>query len=198
MNMELIDKVREYCKGVMDSSRCKMLQFHNWQHTKDVVENSELIARNEKLSDKQIEELIIASYFHDLGNTQGSADHEKRSCSYAKEFLTAQRYSDQRIINIIHTIRATEIPQRPETIAEKVICDADLAHLGKQSYMRKNKALRLEWEKFNGTSFTEKEWIEMNVSFLSQHTFHTDFANKHYGKQKVENIEKLKRILELF
>jgi len=192
MNKILIDKVREYCWEVMESGRCKKLQFHNWQHTQDVVKNSELIARNEKLSEEMIEELIIASYFHDLGNTEESAYHEKLSCEYAREFLTAQEYSDQRIINIIHIIRATEMPQKPSTISEKVICDADLAHLGKQCFIRKNKALRQEWEKFNHAVFTEKQWIDMNVSFLTNHSFHTDFAKRFYGAIKDKNIEALK------
>ncbi|WP_194852419.1 HD domain-containing protein [Nonlabens antarcticus] len=191
MNKELIDKVRVYCKEVMESSRCKKLQFHNWQHTKDVVENSELIARNEKLTEEMVEELIISSYFHDLGNTQGSTDHEKRSCEYAQEFLTAQGYSDQKIMNILYNIKATTMPQHPETISEKVICDADLAHLGKANFLDKNKALRLEWERYSNVLFTDEQWIGMNVSFLSQHSFHTDFAKEYYGTQKIENIKAL-------
>jgi len=172
------------------------LPFHNWQHTLDVVENAELIARNENLSEDIIEELIIASYFHDLGNVQGSTGHEKRSCEYAREFLTDQDYSDQHILNILYNIKATEMPQQPNTIAEKVICDADLAHLGKENYMRKNKALRLEWEKFNDTSFGEVEWIGMNIAFLSQHSFHTDFAKEYYRSVKLENIKKLEQELQ--
>lgn len=192
MNLEIIEKVREYCKNIMDHSRCKRLQFHNWQHTKDVVQNAEYIAKNENLSEETIEELIISSYFHDLGNAEGAAGHEKLSCEFAQEFLTKIGYDDQRIINIIYNIRATEMPQQPETISQKVICDADLAHLGKTNFLTKNSNLRKEWEMYNDITFTDEQWVAMNLSFLSNHCFHTDFARKNYETNKLKNIQKLK------
>lgn len=70
MNTELIEKVRAYCKKLMESSRCVELQFHNWEHTEDVVRNAKFIASHEQLADDTIEEIIIASYFHDTGNVK--------------------------------------------------------------------------------------------------------------------------------
>ena len=52
--------------------------------------------------------------------------------------------------------------------------------------------MRQEWEKFNHAVFTEKQWIDMNVSFLTNHSFHTDFAKRFYGAIKDKNIEALK------
>tara|TARA_R110002020_G_scaffold475938_1_gene714716 strand:- start:12236 stop:12673 length:438 start_codon:yes stop_codon:yes gene_type:complete len=143
-NESLIEKVRAYCKEVMASSRCKNLPFHNWQHTKDVVRNSEFLAKHEKLPEETVEELIIASYFHDIGHIKEAAAHEKLSCEFAQEFLKKEGYPDQRIINIIYNIKATAMPQHPETLSQKVICDADLAHLGKKNFFIKNSNLRKE------------------------------------------------------
>lgn len=191
MNIELIGKVRAYCKELMESSRCQELQFHNWEHTEDVVRNAKFIAKHEQLADDTIEEIIIASYFHDTGNMKQAAGHEKLSCEYAQEFLTNLSYNDQRIINIIYNIMATEMPQQPETISEKVICDADLAHLGKTNFIIKNTNLRKEWDQHCNTRFTDEQWIAMNVQFLKNHSFHSAFAKAHFAKQKVVNIEKL-------
>ena len=63
MNLELISKVRAYCKSLIDNSKCKELPFHNWQHTEDVAIQTALISSFENLKDTEAEDLIIASYF---------------------------------------------------------------------------------------------------------------------------------------
>ena len=190
-NEVLIGKVRIYCKEKLQSSRCKDFPFHNWRHTEDVVSNSKLISTNEKLTEKTVEEIIIASYFHDIGNIITYVGHEKVSCAYAQEFLTNEGYSEKGIMNVINNIKATEIPQHPKTISQKVICDSDLAHLGSKKFSFKNGNLRKEWEKYNNLTFTNEQWAAMNINFLDNHSYHTDFAKKYYSEQKVKNIERV-------
>ena len=43
-------------------------------------------------------------------------------------------------------ILATEFPQKPSTLLEEILCDADFSHLGDKDYLEKNQLLRLEWE----------------------------------------------------
>ena len=190
MNEVVIEKVKDFCKKVIECSRCRNLPFHNWQHTKDVVENSKFLAKHENLPEKTVEELIIASYFHDIGNIKGTVGHEKLSCKYAQEFLTEEGYPDRHIINVISNIKATEMPQQPETLSQKVICDADLAHLGKSTFSLNNSNLRQEWERYNGQLFTDEQWTALNVNFLESHSFHTKSAEEQYNEQKRKNIKK--------
>ena len=51
-NLGLIEKTKIYCKEMMEASRCQYLPFHNWKHTKEVVENSKTIAKGEQLPTK--------------------------------------------------------------------------------------------------------------------------------------------------
>lgn len=191
-NKALIKKVQNFCKSEMSESRCTKLQFHNWGHTEDVVSNSLFIAEKEKLDDEAIEELIIAAYFHDLGNITSSEEHEKRSCNYAEKFLSKEGYFVGRILNVKKIIKATKMPQCPKNIAQCVICDADLAHLGERDFIIKNDNLRQELATYSNLEYTDQEWIAMNIEFLENHDFCTQFARTYYAKQKAKNIEILK------
>ena len=191
MSTELIEKVRVHCYDLMDNGRCALLQFHNWQHTEDVVENVQIIAKSEGLNQQCIEELIIAAYFHDLGNIKTFTGHEVLSCYYANSFLTSQKFPKNRLQIVLANIKATKMPQNPKTLSQKIMCDADLAHLGKTNFLTKNSNLRKEWEMHSNITFTDEQWVDMNLSFLSNHYFHTDSARKIYTAHKLENIKKL-------
>ena len=194
-NLGLIEKTKIYCKEMMEASRCQYLPFHNWKHTKEVVENSKTIAKGEHLPNETIEELIIASYFHDLGNSREFSNHERVSCKFAQNFLSKQGFSIHRTIHITQIIEATQMPQNPKTITQKVICDADLTHLGKKNFLIKNLKLRKEWAAFNNQKFSDREWIFLNIDFLERHNFYTAFARKHFTTQKNENIKLLKSLI---
>ncbi len=195
MTTELIKKAKIHCQSLIENSRCKGMQFHNWQHTKEVVRYAILIAKHEKLSKNTIEEIIIASYFHDTGNEQTEPGHEQRSCEYAKAFLSQNKFPEERITTVTKIIKATKMPQRPKTLVQKVICDADLAHLGKKNFGVKNNSLRNEWEDYGDMYFTNEKWCILNISFLKNHRFQTGFAQKYYSEQKLENIKTLKALL---
>ena len=192
MNFELINKVRKYCKLLIESSRCKNMPFHNWEHTQDVVETAKLIARHENVKDNTLEELIISSYFHDIGHIDEAKAHEELSCRYAMEFLKKEGYDCHRVFNVLNTIKATKINQQPNTVTEKIICDADLAHLGKKNFKTKNSQLRIEWENYNGMKFSEKQWAEMNIAFMKTHLFYTEYAQKNFLSQKLINMKVFK------
>ena len=192
MNIALIEKVMIFCKLLIESSRCKNLPFHNWQHTEEVVQNSELIAKQEGLKENAIEELIIASYFHDIGYLNQAKDHEQLSCKYAREFLEKESLNISQIKNILNLIKATKTSEEPKTIAQKIICDADLAHLGRKNFRSKNVQLRKEWENSNGLEFSNVEWTNLNISFMENHCFYTETANKLFLSQKLKNIKALK------
>ena len=44
-------------------------------------------------------------------------------------------------------IIATTMPQRPKNLVEKVVCDADLIHIGTKEFFRKNDLLKEEIER---------------------------------------------------
>lgn len=195
MNTELIKKVENYCKELLDKSRCKSLQFHNYQHTLDVVENANLIAAQSGIAEENRELLVISAYFHDVGNMEANKAHEMLSCSIARSFLESENYPEEKIKQIENIILATDIHRKPANLLEEIICDADLGHLGKKSFLTKNRLLREEWENFLGMIFTDKEWLQLNVRFLDEHQFYTAIARKIYGEQKSRNLINLREAL---
>lgn len=200
MDAQLIAKTKKHCFRLINQSRCSNFPFHNWEHTSEVVADSKKIAQGEHINAKDLEILIIAAYFHDVGQIKGVEAHEKSSCDFAIKFLDLHHYPIEDIERIKKCILATTMPQKPQTLLQHIICDADLAHLGKTCFESKSNKLRKEWVLYCGKNFTDKEWIMLNIEFLDGHQFHTEYAKTHYGQQKEENkkmlIDQLKNLSE--
>ena len=191
MNTELVNKVRKHCRDLLNKSRCKSLQFHNYQHTLNVVHNAEMIALKSKISVEETEIILITAYFHDVGNMETSKQHEMLSCSMARRFLEKENYPEEKIRIIENIILATEINREPTTLLEEIICDADLGHLGKNTFLTQNKLLREEWSNFLNMTFTDEEWLNLNLKFLDNHHFYTEVAHELFDAKKTENILRL-------
>ena len=57
------------------------LTYHSREHTRDVVQQSERIAREESVTDKRkVFILKIAALYHDTGFMETYSNHEERSC----------------------------------------------------------------------------------------------------------------------
>ncbi|HRR07030.1 MAG TPA: HD domain-containing protein, partial [Victivallales bacterium] len=104
---------------------------HDWDHTKRVLRNSQIICKSEKKADSQIVE--IASLLHDIARTN-DMNREKRKCHaqngaiIAKKILSEYNFLDRNFINKVvlcvkrHRYRGKE---RPQSIEEKIVYDAD-------------------------------------------------------------------------
>ena len=167
-------------------------------HTTEVVEVSDKIALDEKLSDEDKEILLIAAWFHDTGHFSCCNGHEDQSVKFAMEFLKKESYPKQKIERIVGCIRATKIPQNPSNKLEQIICDADLQHLGMSDLEERTKELRKEFEIKGIKKLDDIEWLKSSLEFLSNHKFFTDYAIKTFGEQKKINQmdieEKLKTL----
>jgi len=188
----LIQKTKIHCRQLIEHSRCSKLSFHNWQHTVNVVQNVHEIGAAEKIDNSSLELLVIAAYFHDVGHINGAEGHERISCGYATDFLKENGYRQENIEAIQGIIGATVMPQNPNTELQKVICDADLAHLGKTSFWDQNERLRKEWWDYYKKVFSDRQWVELNIRFFECHDFKTQYAKERFGKRKNRNMAQLK------
>ncbi|MEJ5352629.1 MAG: HD domain-containing protein [Melioribacteraceae bacterium] len=195
MNYELIEKVKEYVLSLLQSRISSNHVYHDVDHTRNVAETAEIIGRASNLSDDELEIVIIAAWFHDLGYIEKVEGHEEISAKYAEEFLLKENYPKEKIEKIKKCILATKVPQKPENILEEIICDSDLSHLGKKSFKDRNDLFREEFEFYFGRQLTETEWLKKSIDFLSGHKFFTEFARKEFNAQKTKNLEKLKEEL---
>ncbi len=194
MNALNMKDIENYCLEILRKSRCRALPFHGIKHTVEVFENVLLIGGYENINDEEQEILNIAALFHDTGMSETYIGHEIISANYAKTYLNEHSYPKEKIKRVLKCVKATKMPQNPETLLECVVCDADLFHLASTNYLFKNELLRTEWANYMDLVFTDGEWYQLNLEFLINHTYHTNFGKTILKKGKQRNISLMERL----
>jgi len=170
--------------------------YHSLYHSISVSEDAKRIGEFEGLKESELEMLQIAGLFHDTGYANNPAIHETISADIAQSFLTKQNYSDQYIQTVRDLILSTSMLASPKTPLQCIIKDADLAHLGKKSFTENSELLRKERVSQNGTEIDTEEWIEENINFLVDHSWHSRGGKKLFNKKKKENLASQKEALK--
>ncbi len=172
----------------------KTLHYHNYKHTIDVVNQSELIGLGEGLDDSDILLLKTAALFHDSGLIKGFDNHEFYSTEIAREILPQWHYTEEQIDKICEIIMATKLPPNPKNLLEKVICDADLDYLGRSDFIPVSNNLYEEL-RAQGKDIDINTWNKNQVKFLSSHQYFTNTAQKLREEAKELQIERLKKLI---
>ncbi|RED45739.1 Pycsar system effector family protein [Seonamhaeicola aphaedonensis] len=166
--------------------------YHNLTHTQRVVEKATELAEHCELNDDDKEILFLSSWLHDTGYTQGIENHEEKSVVIAKDFLKLKAYPAEKTDAVCQLIMATKMDYKPQNQLEKIIRDADCSHIGSKSYFEVSELLRKEWELLCNKTFTESQWLDQNINFLSKkHKFHTPQAASNWDKRKGKNLSEL-------
>lgn len=188
----LVQEARTYITDLLSHKLSKDIKFHTLQHTQEVVVACEKLADYHQVPDDDRFALILSAWFHDSGYSGGTAkDHETLSIKLAGDFIKAHSVPDDIRNKVTGCINATRMPQNPGTLIEKIICDADLFHLGTDAFDEKSKLLRQELNEFGDNDVSKKDWRKINVRFLERHEYFTA-----YGKEKLQP-EKNKHLAEL-
>lgn len=188
--------VEGYVKDIFKINYDDKYTYHDLTHTKSVVEFVIKIAIAENISRDELDLIKIAAWFHDTGYLFNPHNHEEKSCEIAESFLQNNHFSEAEIDKIKRIIMATKVPHNPTSHLEKIICDADLHHLGESDFYQRNDLFRLELEKTSGTIFTENEWILSTLEFLKEHKFFTKFAINNFDPRKRNYIKELRQNLQ--
>lgn len=189
----LISAAEQYVVSFFSQKIGKDFIFHSFEHTREVVLHTELIAGNYELSEEDHTAVIIAAWFHDTGYSIGmKKTHEEESRKIATEFLRQHNAATTLIEKVNGCITATRMPQSPSTLIEQIICDADLFHLGTKSFKEKNKLLRQEINNIEESDIGKKEWVSLNIEFLSRHRYFTEYAREMLEPVKHTHLEELK------
>ena len=166
--------------------------YHNINHTNRVVDAAREIIDHSTLTDDEIEVLMISTWFHDVGYIDGCDDHETRSKEYASKFLKDKGVDDERIEKVKDCIDATRVEQEPDNLMEKVIKDADSAHLASDDFEATSELLRQEWKLMDIKDHDPDEWIDVNIQMLSNiHRYYTSYAKENWQPKKQENLSEL-------
>jgi predicted metal-dependent HD superfamily phosphohydrolase len=191
---QLLEQVKQNVIRFFKAKGDQKLAYHNLAHTESVVSNAGQIARHYQLGEKDFFILITAAWFHDTGYfTGGSEGHEMRGAEMATKFLKENQVDDDTIQAIRQCILATRMPQSPNSLAEQIICDADLFHFGTDDFAERNNLMRKEAESRLGKKITKSEWRKGTIRFLESHQFQTDYGRNLLQDKKKRNLKELKQ-----
>ena len=191
---ELIITIENYVKNLLKEMLPAIRYFHNINHTIQVVQKSVELASFYKISQTDGQALITSAWFHDTGYIHGGLNHEEQSVKIALQYLSRFNLTRDYLSTVEHLILSTKFPAKPSTLIEKILCDADLQHLGSDDYMVWSMLLRKELEHQNGIHLTDEQWTSENIAFFKSHQYFTDHAETVWGIQKQMNLSLLLEI----
>lgn len=181
--------------------------YHNRAHTEEVVISALRLAEECGVSDEEKILLEWAAWGHDLGYIEGEENHEKEGAEITGHLMKQSGFTNDEIDIVKRIICSTKVlphengsvRSRPETLLQKILCDADLSTVGLETFEKSSYLLKKEWEEQeNKGPWTEKAWVESQIFFLEKHSFHCDEAKVMWEDGKKENLqifrEKLKQL----
>lgn len=198
INMQY-EKASNFILDILKTRLSPLLFYHSYEHTLSVLKAAIEISIDENIQSK--EDLILlktAAVYHDCGflNTYEN-DSEEESCKIAKEFLPAFDYNSFQIESVCKMIMKTKMPQNPETLLEKILCDADLNYLGQDDFIITGNKLLQELNA-NGKNISEKEWNKLQIDFLESHHYWTQTLISKRANKKAEHLQRLKIIVSAY
>ncbi|WP_298900587.1 Pycsar system effector family protein [uncultured Psychroserpens sp.] len=187
----LVLEAEKYVVGFLNENLDPKFVYHNLAHTQRVVSKVKELTESSNLSEDEKHILVIAAWFHDTGFTKTIEGHEKESVQIADHFLKSKEVEATTIELISNIILATQMGYEPKNQLESIIRDADCAHVSSKNYDEFASLLRKEWELTQDKFISKPNWVNDNISFLTNHTFYTDIAASKWEKRKGKNLANL-------
>jgi class 3 adenylate cyclase/predicted metal-dependent HD superfamily phosphohydrolase len=191
----LFIKARKHVEQLLTSKLPAHVVYHNWPHTWEVTEAAIEIGIAEGTSDAELEQLAIAALFHDTGHTMNYENHEEFSLKIVRQFLEKQGKTEVFIQSVTDIINATRMPQRPQNVMQRIMCDADLFYLTSELFEEKSQLLRQEWEAQFNRTYTDHAWISQNIAFLESHQYFTNYGKNALEPKKAAIVSHQKELL---
>jgi predicted metal-dependent HD superfamily phosphohydrolase len=187
--MNLIEQSEDFVSNLLKDKLSNLYSYHNFNHTFTVVTAVKELCKKEDVSKDDKELLLVAAWFHDTGYIEGYENHEHESVKIATAFLKEKEQSDEFIAQVSSLILATVKEYVPKTHLERIMKDADFAHLVGTEYFTTCELLRLELKNTWNLNFSNDEWTKENMNFLlNKHRFYTDYALKKWQPLKEKNL----------
>lgn len=191
----LTQKARAYVRDVFENHVAEDYTYHNLAHTLRVTRKLIELVMEAGVDGEDRENLILSALFHDTGFSRSDVDHEEHSKAIAREFLTAEGFSQERIEVIEGCIDATRLGNVPTNKQQMLLKDADTSSLGSEDFDEHTENLRKELNTVHNEGIDELGWDHINLQFLKEHRFYTPEARRRYEKTKKDNIKEIERKL---
>ncbi|WDF56766.1 Pycsar system effector family protein [Mucilaginibacter sp. KACC 22063] len=189
---EILEQVSEYVKYFYQNNDMGKFPYHDKKHTNEVVTRATEIANHYQLDDHDFFIVVAAAWFHDLGYPIDAKHHEEQGAVLAENFLKKHAVPAEDIDAVKRCIMATKMPQNPQSLNERILCDADLFNLGTDTFRDRDKLLRDEYNEWHQDGISKYDWHLKTIHFLEMQHYHTDYAQLLLTETKQKNLEELK------
>lgn len=189
--IELDGLVSEAAAFVYNTYKEKLpesILFHTYQHTVDVTAAAEKIVGKSTLDERSQVLVMLAAWFHDTGYVESYEDHAEASVRIAAAFLEPRSLSDEDTEEVAAMIRYVHSGEEPRTQEEAVLHDANYSFAGDKLFFDRSSRLRMEWERTLGCIFTDREWAERQLAYLTSIRFYTQYGKKKYERRRHKNL----------
>jgi predicted metal-dependent HD superfamily phosphohydrolase len=187
---QLLTEIPAYIQAYFAENISSNYVFHDLEHTVQTVAAVKSLTDGFGMADEDKSLLQIAAWFHDTGYADGGLGHEDRGCDLVKKHFEG-KLKPAFIDLICGCIMATKVPQKPTNLHEQILCDADLSHLGMDSYWDRTGKIRHEFILTRNMIMNEQDWIDFEINFMLAHEYHTAIAKEMFNKKKAKHIQQL-------
>jgi uncharacterized protein len=191
MKLPEYERLRAYIFKRLESELDSRLYYHGIQHTRDyVLPAAQYLAAKEGIEGESLTLLLTGVILHDFGYIQQYENNESLTATLITTLLLDFSYTPEQIEIVKGIVMATALPQTAHNILEAIMCDADLYHLGENSFFALSHDLWRELVAF-GYPLSEAQWHLKSIEFIENHTYFTATALAEQKQGKEYNIKKL-------
>jgi len=196
MDQLITQEVEKYARQLLNNEITEKYTYHNIFHTEYVVNQAKLIGRHSGLNDEELNLVVVAAWFHDIGFVVSSTGHEEESKKIAEKFLLSKGVSKEQIEKVKDCIEATKMPHLPgDNMMAKVMCDADMSYLSEDFYYDRTVLLRKEWNNESEKKLSKKDYYTETLEVFKDHKYFTKYARKEFEPGKEKNILLLNKLI---
>ena len=177
------------------------IYYHSAEHTLDVIQESYLFAKEDNLSSRETELLLIAATFHDAGFLFPASGDEEIACDMVtSQMKQANNYTDEEIQLVRTAIMDTKLlfdpemnlaHQLPNTKLSNYLLDADMSNLGRDDFFKKAELVAKE----HGKNFKDQKFLEQTWRVCKSKIWYTDAAKKLRQAKHQQNIAELSKLI---
>jgi uncharacterized protein len=140
--------------------------------------------------------LITAAYFHDSGYIREYNKNETIAAEMADRILKLIGYKPNEVVKVQKMILSTDLEREPKTHLEKILCDADLDHFGREDFFKLDGKLREGWRAKGIDVSDDAKWYKGTLEIIKKHQYYNESQKKLREKGKQKNIKSLLNKLE--
>ncbi|MCF6171101.1 MAG: DUF5706 domain-containing protein [Bacteroidales bacterium] len=193
ISVDLLQEAALFVQQLLADKLPESIKFHTAEHAAYVADKTVLIGSNCGLSEDEIRLVELCAWFHDTGYIFNSENHEAASAGIAAGFLASKSIDETTITQVKNCILSTRIPQQPNNLLAKVLCDADMAHLAEEDYFERIENMREEWNSTGEHKISRRKFHKVSGKFFRQHEYFTDFSKKELQTKKDKNLQLIQK-----